>query len=87
MSARQLPAFLKPINTHPTLLCEGQNGKLYGSGPDPLLPPRNKREGVGYARRERLASLAQLRHNTSKEVKGRLCETRRSHDIDKIVML
>ena len=44
-----LPAYLKPINTHPTL-GEGQNGKLYGSGPDPFPPPRNKRERVGYAR-------------------------------------
>ena len=44
-----LPAYLKPINTHPNL-GEGQNGKLYGSGPDPFLPPRNKRERVGYAR-------------------------------------
>ena len=26
-----LPAYLKPINTHPTLR-EGQNRKLYGSG-------------------------------------------------------
>ena len=40
---------LKPINTHPTL-GEGQNGKPYGSGPDPFPPPRNKRERVGYAR-------------------------------------
>ena len=37
------------INTHPTL-GEGQNGKLYGSGPDPFPPPRNKWERVGYAR-------------------------------------
>ena len=37
-----LPAYLKPINTHPTL-GEGQNGKLYGSGPDPFPPPRNKK--------------------------------------------
>ena len=29
---------------------EGLNGKLYGSGPDPFPPPRNKRERVGYAR-------------------------------------
>ena len=44
-----LPAYFKPINTHPTLR-EGQNGKLYGSWPDPFPPPRNKRERVGYAR-------------------------------------
>ena len=43
------PAYLKPINTHPTP-GEGQNGKLYGSGPDPFPPLRNKRERVGYAR-------------------------------------
>ena len=44
-----LPAYLKPMNTHPTL-GEGQNGKIYGSGPDPFPPPRNKRERVCYAR-------------------------------------
>ena len=37
------------MNTHPTL-GEGQNGKIYGSGPDPFPPPRNKRERVCYAR-------------------------------------
>ena len=37
-----LPAYLKLINTHPTL-GEGQNGKLYGCGPDPFPPPRNKK--------------------------------------------
>ena len=47
--AMVIPTYLKPINTHPTL-GEGQNGKLYGSGPDPFPPPRNKRERVGYAR-------------------------------------
>ena len=49
-----LPAHLKLINTHPTL-GEGQNGKLYGSGPDPFPPPRNKRERVGYARLQSLS--------------------------------
>ena len=44
-----LPVYLKQINTHPTL-GEGQNGKLYGSGPDPFPPTRNKRERVGNAR-------------------------------------
>ena len=44
-----LPAYFKPMNTHPTL-GEGQNGKIYGSGPDPFPPPRNKRERVCYAR-------------------------------------
>ena len=39
-----LPAYLKQINTHPTL-GEDQNG-----GPDPFPPPRNKREGVRYTR-------------------------------------
>ena len=43
------PTYLKPINTHPTS-GEGQDGKLYGSGPDPIPPLRNKRERVGYAR-------------------------------------
>ena len=38
-------AYLKPINTHYTL-SEGQNGKLYGSGPDPFPPPRKKGKGV-----------------------------------------
>ena len=41
--------YLKQINTHLTL-GEGQNGKLYGSGPDPFPPPRNKRERVCNAR-------------------------------------
>ena len=50
MVALTLAACLpKPINTHPTL-GEGQNEKLYGSGPDPFPPPLNKRESVGYAR-------------------------------------
>ena len=44
-----LPAYLKPMNTHPTL-GEGQNGKIYISGPDPFPPPHNKRERVCYAR-------------------------------------
>ena len=44
-----LPAYLKPMNTHPTL-GEGQNGKIYGSGPHPFPPPRNKRERVCYTR-------------------------------------
>ena len=48
-------AYLKPINTHPTL-GEGQNGKLYGSGPDPFPPPRNK--GKGLATRDYLLSSA-----------------------------
>ena len=45
-----LPAYLKLINTHPTL-GEGQNGKLYGSGPDPF-PPHAQLKGKGSSTRD-----------------------------------
>ena len=41
---------VKPINTHPTL-GEGQNGKLYGSGPDPF-PLLHVIKGKGSATRD-----------------------------------
>ena len=52
-----LPTYLKPINTHPTL-GEGQNGKLYGSRPDPFSPPRNK--GKGSATRDYISQSVSL---------------------------